>query len=188
MKKVLLTIVMVLVGITANGQTILNENGEYELKLVQEYENISASTLYERTMLALSDIMGSHKHSKTNIDVQDKEGGIIVFKGRYFIGYRKVNVSGGYYHYADLTLKVRCKDGKIQYTITIPSIYVEWNDAGVSYETVPLTNLIPIYNYKSRLYYIKKGLIEFSSSLDTSIHEFKDLIIKKTKDAADDDF
>ena len=188
MKKGLLMIMMVIAIITAKAQTPLNENGVYELKVVQEYENINANNIYERTLLALSDVMGSNKHSKTNIDVQDKEGGILVFKGRYFIGYRKVNVSGGYFHYADLTLKVRCKDGKAQYTITVPSLYVEWNDAGVSYETVPLTALFPEYNYKSKLYSVKKGLIEFSSSLDTSIKEFKDLIIKKTKDEADDDF
>ena len=179
---------MLMACFAINAQTPLNDNGVYELKVVQEYENINANTLYERTLLALSDIMGSNKHSKTNIDVQDKEGGIIVFKGRYFIGYRKVNISGGYFHYADLTLKVRCKDGKVQYTITVPSLYIEWNDAGVSYETVPLTALLPEYNYKSKLYYVKKGLIEYSSSLDTSIQGFKDLIIQKTKDAADDDF
>ena len=123
MKKGLLMIMMVIAIITAKAQTPLNENGVYELKVVQEYENINANNIYERTLLALSDVMGSNKHSKTNIDVQDKEGGILVFKGRYFIGYRKVNVSGGYFHYADLTLKVRCKDGKAQITITVPTIH-----------------------------------------------------------------
>ena len=171
---------------TISAQTTLNESGVYELKIVEEYKGVNATSLYERTLLVLSDIMGSNKQSKTNIDVQDKDGGIIVFKGKYFLGYRKVNISGGYNYYADFTLKVRCKDEKVQYTFIVPSIYMDWNDLGVTTGTALLSSIIPEYNYKG-LYYAKKGLLLYSASLEEKIKELVKNICSKTISAGDDD-
>lgn len=178
---------MLIVCVTLNAQTTLNESGEYELKVVEQYAGVCAASLYERTLLVLSDIMGSNKQSKTNIDVKDKEGGIIVFKVKYYLGYRKVNISGGYNYYADLSLKVRCKEEKVQYTFTVPSLYLDWNDVGYTIGRVLLSDVIPEYKYKGKLYYVKKGLMQYSASLDESINSLKDLITSKTKAEADND-
>ena len=113
MKKLLLLFSMLMACLTINAQTVLNESGVYELKVVEQYDSVKASTLYENSLIALSDVVGSREKSKTNIDVAEKEAGIIVYKGELYLGFRKVNMMCGYETFANFTLKVRCKDSKI---------------------------------------------------------------------------
>lgn len=95
MKK-LLFISLLLVGLTGQAQTTLNESGVYELKVVEQYDSTKAATLYEQSLVALSDVVGSRDKSKTNIDVAEKDAGMIVYKGELYLGFKKVNMMCGY--------------------------------------------------------------------------------------------
>ena len=177
------------VGFAAKAQTVLNESGNYEHKVVEQYEGVNASDLFDRTLVALSDMIGSSKHSKFNFDVKEKDGGIIVYKGLLFVGFRKVNISGGYNYFADCTLKVRMKDGKAQYIVTVPSMTLTWDKNSQITEQVPLKSIIPEYNYKARLYYIKKGCIQYAPEIATRVKSFVEDLVAKTKNiTTEDDF
>lgn len=177
-----------LMALMIQAQTELNEKGEYELKIVREYVGLNAGSLFDRTLVALSDIKGGCEYSKFNYDVKEKDGGIIVYKGKLFVGYRKVNISGGYDYMADCTLKVRLKDGKAQYTMTVPTMTVYWAGNPEITDQVPLSNLLPEYNYKGKLYYVKKGFLEFAPKVSLAVQRFIDELCDKTAKGADDDF
>ena len=55
-------------------------------------------------------------------------------------------------------------------------------------EIVPLKEIIPEFTHKGRLYYLKKGAIEFAGTLDSNMQSLQKNIMSKTKSAADDDF
>lgn len=188
MKKVLLFVLMSTICWTINAQTTLNESGVYEYKVVEQYDAVKAATLYERSLVALSDVVGSRDKSKTNIDVAEKEAGMIVFKGELYLGFMKVNMMCGYEVFANFTLKVRCKDGKVQYTTTVPSLTMYWSCDVSRNETIPLNEIIPEFTHKGRLYYLKKGAVQYAGTLDYDIKELQKAIVLKTKEAAADDF
>ena len=80
MKKILFIYLFALIPLfntTIIAQTQLNENGIYELKIVEQYENKNASVLYQQSLITLSDVCGNNK-SKINIDVTDKNANIII--------------------------------------------------------------------------------------------------------------
>ena len=181
-------VVFLAVGFATKAQTILNESGVYELKVVEQYDAVKAATLYERSLVALSDVVGSRDKSKTNIDVAEKDAGMIVYKGELYLGFKKVNMMCGYETFANFTLKVRCKDGKVQYTLTVPSLTMYWSCDVSSNETIPLNEIIPKFTHKGRLYYLKKGAIQYADTLDHDMKELQKAIVIKTKAAADDDF
>ncbi len=187
MKKVLLLVQLFVICSITNAQTTLNESGVYEYKVVENYDSIKASTLYERSLVALSDVVGSRDKSKTNIDVAEKDAGMIVYKGELYLGFKKVNMMCGYETFANFTLKVRCKDSKVQYTLTVPSLTMYWSCDVRNYETIPLNEIIPEFKHKGRLYYLKKGAIQYAGTLDNDMKELQKTIVLKTK-AADDDF
>ena len=188
MKKVLLIALISVISFTINAQTTLNENGIYEFKIVEQYDSVKAATLYERSLVALSDVVGSRDKSKTNIDVAEKDAGMIVYKGELYLGFKKVNMMCGYDTFAVFTLKVRCKDGKAQYVITVPSLHMYWSCNTNDNEIIPLEEIIPEFTHKGRLYYLKKGAIEFAGTLDSKMQSLQKVIMSKTKAAADDDF
>jgi len=188
MKKVLLIALISVISFTINAQTTLNENGIYEFKIVEQYDSVKAATLYERSLVALSDVVGSRDKSKTNIDVAEKDAGMIVYKGELYLGFKKVNMMCGYETFANFTLKVRCKDGKVQYTLTVPSLTMYWSCNVNNNETIPLNEIIPEFTHKGRLYYLKKGAIQYAGTLDHDMKELQRAIVVKTKAAADDDF
>lgn len=185
MERLILS-VLLLLSLTTKAQTILNGKGVYEIIKVEQYEDVNSEILYDRTLVALSDIKGSSSHSKFNIDVAEKTGGIIVYKGELFIGYRKVNIAGGYNYFADLTLKVRCKDGRVQYTITVPTITPYWDGNLNITDKIPLTEILPEYKYNGKLGYVKKGLLQFAPEIYKYVTVFLDDIIKHTKNNEDD--
>ncbi len=188
MKKVISSLVMLMACFAINAQTVLNESGVYELKVVEQYDSVKASTLYENSLIALSDVVGSREKSKTNIDVAEKEAGMLVYKGELYLGFRKVNMMCGYETFAIFTLKVRCKDGRIQYTLTVPSLHMYWSCNVNQNEVVPLNEIIPEFTHKGRLYYLKKGAIQFAGTLDEDMKLLQKAIVTKTKKASDDDF
>ena len=171
-----------------NAQTELNAVGEYELKVVKEYPGVNAGAIFDRTLVALSEIKGNSEFSKFNFDVKEKDGGVIVYKGTLFVGYHKANFSGGYDYLADVTIKIRIKEGKAQYTITIPTMTLYWRGHPEITDQVPLTDILPEVNYKGKLYYVKKGFAQFAPEISKVAIEFIDDVAKKTATAADDDF
>lgn len=188
MKKLVIIFAFLITAFTLSAQTTLNESGVYELKVVENYDSVKATTLYERSLVALSDVVGSYEKSKTNIDVAEKDAGVIVYKGELYLGFKKVNISCGYDTFAVFTLKVRCKDGKVQYTITVPSLHMYWSCNINDNEVVPLKEIIPDFTHKGRLYYLKKGAVEFAGSLDSNMQSLQKSIVLKTKASAEDDF
>ena len=149
MKRILL-LLMFFVALTTNAQLItLTDDGVYEQKEVVTIDSIKAITLYGRAMEALSDWTGPDGRSKAGIDYQDKESGTIIYKGNYFMGFRHVVLRAGWDMYADFTMKVRCKDGRAQITITIPSITGKYSANNVE-RTVPLSEIVNTINEKGK--------------------------------------
>lgn len=188
MKKIFLSLAMLIASITLSAQTTLNESGVYELKVVELFDDVNASTLYDNSLVALSDVVGSYEKSKTNIDVAEKDAGVIVYKGELYLGFKKVNGLCGYETFANFTLKVRCKDGKVQYTITVPSLHMYWSCDMTTEEIVPLNEIIPSFTHKGRLYYLKNAAVEFTGTIDDKMKSLQQAVTLKTKTAAADDF
>lgn len=132
MKKVLSTLLFMFAWLALPAQEItLNENSVYEKKTVVIVENTSAAVLYGRAMEALSDWTGADGRSKAGIDFSDKDAGTVIYKGDYYLGFKKTILGAGWDRYADFTLKVRCKDGKAQVTVIVSSISGIYNKNGV---------------------------------------------------------
>lgn len=186
--KSLVTLLMVTLASFANAQDLVLNNGVYEMKIVENYNNITGQKLYEQSLMALSDLVGSKEKSKFNIDIQDKEAGTIVYKGGLYLGFRKTSMMCGHDVNADITIKVRCKDGRVQYTYTIPTITVVVTCAVGVTETIPLSELIPEYRYKARLNYVKKTAQMFGPLVEDEIKKLHQAIINKTKENEEDDF
>ena len=106
---------------------IVKEKGVLEQKSVVIVDGVNKNTLYRRAMEALSDWTGPEGRSKAGIDYSDKEEGIVTYKGVYYNGYRKLMLSSLPF-YTDFTLKVRCKDGKAQIAVTVPSMHTILDD------------------------------------------------------------
>jgi hypothetical protein len=142
MKKVLLSLMMLMAGMTINAQVItLTDGGVYEKKEVVKVDSVKASELFVRAMEALSDWTGPDGRSKAGIDYQDKESGTIIYKGNYYMGFRHVILRAGWDMFADFTMKVRCKDGRAQITMTIPSMTGKYS-ANNNERTVPLSEIV----------------------------------------------
>ena len=186
--KSVVTLLMVTLATFVNAQDFVLNNGVYEMKIVENYNNISGQKLYEQSLMALSDLVGSKEKSKFNIDIQDKEAGTIVYKGGLYLGFRKINLMCGHDVNADMTIKVRCKDGRIQYTYTIPTITIYVTCAVGVTETIPLSELIPEYRYKARLNYVKKTAQQFGPLVEDEIKKLHQAIVNRTKQNEEDDF
>lgn len=123
MKKAIVIMLMLTACLSINAQDIqLSEAGAYVKKEVFKIESSTAAVLFGRAMEALSDWTGPDGKAKAGIDYQDKETGTVIYKGTFSLGYKKTFLGDGWYRYANFTLKVRCKDGRAQVTVTVPSI------------------------------------------------------------------
>lgn len=185
MKKIL-TIMLLLVAMNAGAQDIqFNEEGCYEQKKVVSIENATVSDLYTRALESLSDWAGSQMKTKADIDVQDKDKGLIVYKGMLYLGFCKMQFGYGWETFADFTMKVRCKDGKAQITVTIPSMSYFWNANDV-HTTVPINELLPEYTHKTQMP-IKKATRIFAPTIPTETEKLINQIGNKMI-ATEDDF
>ena len=130
MKKVLLSLMMLMMGMAINAQVpdidsaaiIIKEKGVYEQKRVVTVDGVKASSLYRRAMEALSDWTGTEGRSKAGLDYCDKDEGIVIYKGEFYNGYRKLLLSSLPF-YTDFVIKVRCKDGRAQVVVTVPTMH-----------------------------------------------------------------
>ena len=102
---------------------IIKEKGVYEQKRVVKVDGAQTSTLYRRAMEALSDWTGTEGRSKAGLDYCDKEEGIVTYKGEFYNGYRKLALGAQVPFFTDFTMKIRCKDGRAQVTVTVPTMH-----------------------------------------------------------------
>ncbi len=190
MKKVLFPLIVFMTVNTVGKaqESVELTNGAYEKKQVVTVDGADAGKIYVRALEVLSDWAGSQSKSKIGIDVQDKDEGMVVYKGRLEIGYHKANFLAGWEVYADFTIKIKCKDGKAQIACYVPSATFEWSAKQYpAEETVPISALIPKYNYKSKLR-IKKAAIEFGPQIPEKFDAVIAMLASKITQKPDDDF
>lgn len=188
MKKVLLSLVMLMAGIAINAQDNPLTNGIYEKKVVVKADSVKASTLYVRALEALSDWAGSNAKSKMGIDVQDKDEALVVYKGNVHLGFEYYSkfAGAGWDFYIDMTIKVKCKDGKAQVTATVPSLtYI--SNLQHTVVVVPLYEILPSYAYKGD-YKIKKASQTFGPQVIPSTDQIVNMLCEKIAKKQDDDF
>ena len=123
MKKVFLFLALMLATMAAGAQDIeLTPDGAYEKKVVVTVDSVSAAVLYDRAMIALSDWTGPDGKAKVGIDYQNQETHTVVYKGTFYLGFRATLLGAGWNRYGNFTLKVRCKDGRAQVTVTVGTV------------------------------------------------------------------
>lgn len=122
MKKLMITFAMLLSVMAACAQDWELNGDAYEKKEVVEVEGASASVLYDRAMIALSEWTGSDGQSKIGIDYQNLETHTLIYKGTCHLSFKNVLLGAGWDRYLNFTLKVRCKDGKAQQTLSLGSV------------------------------------------------------------------
>lgn len=196
MKKLLSITIMLLMVMTVSAgkkkenvvqAEPLNANGEYERKTIVEVPGTTAQDLYVRSLEVLSDIKGSNGKSSSQIDVQDKDAALVIYKGKIYEGFEYYSkfAGAGWDAYADFTLRIKCKDEKAQVTMTVSKMTFDFN-AKPSTQTIPLTVLVP-YTYKGN-YTFKKSAIKFAPTVAPSMDVLMTVICAKLKQGTDDDF
>lgn len=185
MKKVLFLLVLMISASASYAQVELT-NGVYEKKIVVTADSMKAGKLYVRALEALSDFAGSQGKSKIGVDVQDKDEGLVVYKGDYYMGYCKANMLYGWDTFADFTLKVRCKDGKAQLSVTVPSMTFVWEANGNRY-SFAISEFLPVYKYKGD-YKIKKAAQLYAPQVPDAFDKILELIGKRITVKDSDDF
>ena len=145
MKKVLLFTAL-LATLTATAQEIeLNDQGAYERKEVVQVDSVTAATLYDRAMVALSEWTGTDGKAKAGLDYQNQETHTIIYKGTYYLGFKRIMLSG-WDRYANFSLKVRCKDGRAQITVNVPTVTAIYQHNGA----IKTYNLSEVLDIKSK--------------------------------------
>ena len=162
MRKVLSIAIMLLMVITVSAgkkkepvvqAEPLNANGEYERKTIVEVPGATAQDLYVRALEALSDMKGSNGKSSSQIDVQDKDAALVIYKGKIYEGFEYYSkfAGVGWDAYADFTIRIKCKDDKAQITMTVSTMTFDWSAKQYpSIQTVPIRELIP-YTYNTTI-------------------------------------
>ena len=132
MRKVLFIFALLLFGLTAGAQDIeLTPEGAYEKKEVVVVDSASAAVLYDRAMMALSDWTGPDGKAKVGIDYQNQETHTVIYKGTFSLGFKNIFLGDGWHRYANFTLKVRCKDGRAQVTVTVGTMTGIYNRGNI---------------------------------------------------------
>ncbi len=198
MKKLLSISIMMLMVLTVSAgkkkenvvqAEPLNANGEYERKTVVEVPGTTAQDLYVRSLEVLSDIKGSNGKSSSQIDVQDRDAALVVYKGKIWEGFEYYSkfAGVGWDAYADFTLRIKCKDEKAQITINVATMTFDWSAKQYpSTPTIPLSVLVP-YTYDGK-YTIKKTAIKYVPTVAPSMDSLMSIICEKMKQGTDDDF
>ena len=184
MKKALLFAVMMSAVLTASAQITLTDGGVYEQKEVVNVDSVSAQTLYLRALEALSDWTGTDGRSKYGIDHQDKESATVIFKGKDYLGARKFGGLYYWYIFSDFTLKVRCKDGRAQITVTIPSMSADFSATNLE-GSIPLREIVPEYKYKGNMN-CKKAILQYVVDVPTSVNRIIALMKSRLNQEVDD--
>jgi len=132
MRKALITFALLLAGLSAGAQDIeLTTEGAYERKEVVTVDSVSAAVLYDRAMMTLTDWTGPDGKAKVGIDYQNQETHTVIYKGMFSLGFKNTFLGDGWYRYANFTLKVRCKDGRAQVTVTVGTMTGIYNRGNI---------------------------------------------------------
>lgn len=131
MKQKLFLLLILMVGLAVKAQVpdvdsaaiIIKEKGVYEQKRIVTVDGVKVSTLYRRAMEALSDWTGTEGRSKAGLDYCDKDEGVVNYKGEFYNGYRQMALGRQMPFYTDFTMKIRCKDGRAQVTVIVPTMH-----------------------------------------------------------------
>ncbi len=198
MKQFILTFTLLLVGLTAaadiqgkKNEVVaepLNENGEYERKVVVEVPGTTAQDLYLRALEILSDWKGSNGKSSSQIDLKDKETALVIYKGKNWEGIEWASkfFQQAWDAYSDFTLRIKCKDGRCQLTMTVASMTFSFNNAP-SVHSVPLNEILPKYTHKTNYSY-KKSAVKFAPQVPASMESLLAAFAERMKQPTDDDF
>lgn len=187
MKKVFLTMVVAVATMTAAAQGLpVKEDGSYEVKEVVVTDTASAQELYDRAMIAMS--KWSDGNVEKNLDYHDRDAGTMIYKGIHSLGFKNVFLGDGWERYMNYTLKVRCKDGKAQVTVTVPTLLFVYNKNGVkrTYTTAQMNVAVMSEKGKKR----ERGeaiLAEIKSYSESMVMAMKNELMKKGM-VDDDDF
>lgn len=188
MKKVLF-LLLTCAAMTANAQDIeLNEQGAYERKEVVQVEGTTAATLYDRAMIALSEWNGPDGKSKAGLDYQNQETHTIIYKGTYYLGFKKILLTG-WDRYANFTLKVRCKDGRAQLTVNVPTVTAIFQKNGAK-RIFSLEEVLDIKEKsgKKRIERIEDLVNRLKNNADALIAAMSEKLKGGETPSADDDF
>jgi len=132
MKKVFFIFALMLATMAAGAQDIeLTPDGAYEKKDVVTVDSVSAAVLYDRAMMALTDWTGPDGKAKAGIDYQNQETHTVIYKGTFSLGFKNTFLGDGWHRYANFTLKVRCKDGRAQVTVTVGTMTGIYNRGNI---------------------------------------------------------
>lgn len=190
MKKLFIILALPLVAMTSWAQEgtmePLNEYGTYELKQIVTVEEITASSLYVRALEALSDWTGTLEKSKMGVDVQDKDEGLVVYKGNIFLGFKYYSkfAGAGWDCFADCTVKIKCKDGRSQITLSIPSMsFLSTQGTNIS---IPLSDFYPEYKYDGS--YKLKQAGQTALDIPRKAHEALYFLSERIAKGSPDDF
>lgn len=143
---ILLTTSLVMFG--QEGQTMKYQDldieiidNEVELSKVINVESLTKEDLYFKSLEILNRL---YKSSKSTIQTQDKERGIIIGKGIFTSNpkIKKSLVNLTYNLESTHIIKVMSKDGKVKISISVGSVDF-LNNLGSKIQTIPLTKMPP---------------------------------------------
>ena len=184
MKNVLLLFALI-ACVNVNAQDIeLTETGAYEKKEVVVVDSVKAIILFERAMIALSDWTGPDGKAKAGIDYQEKETGTVIYKGVFSLGFKNVFLGDGWNRYADFVLKVRCKDGKAQVTVTVPQITAVHNRNGMKSSASTAQCVQAVKDAKGKKH--ERG-IALLNDLTSTVDGLASAMVERLKKGNDDD-
>lgn len=166
------------------GSIQLTAGGSYERQTVVHVDGASDAMLFERAMIALSDWTGPDGNARAGIDYQNAETHTVIYKGCYSLGF-KGNAFGGWYRQADFQMKVRCKDGRAQVTLTVPTITATYSKNGMT-QTLSVRNLTEEVE-KAKGERRKRGEV-LLHDLVTIADGLVAAMMQRLQDGSDDDF
>ena len=184
MKKILL-LIFAMAAIMADAQTPSVVGNSIQYKKVATYEGKTKDDIFIKTLLTLSKIEGTTYMSSNGLDVQDKDAGVISYKGRIYLGFYKQNIMAGWDVFLNYNMIVRCKDGKAKYEFITPSVHFIWSANDTSPRDFPVTGIYPAYNIDT-YYKIEKSSKQFGPHIPEYIVSFVDNIIKLTSEPEED--
>lgn len=186
MKKLFLiaTAIVLCISISAQQQTELDPSGIYRLKVVEEYSGVPSDEIFDNCLSVIPNLT-QYNNSNRKIDLLDKEAGIIMFTGEYYLGSKTTNLIFSYDVYANVVLKVRCKDGKAQFCFEVPSIKMYKSGKTNNFEVINLSEVIPVYTHNGRLPYLRKSAELFADNIDEQMRKLCYTMISKTKQVSD---
>ena len=159
--------------------------GAYEKEEVVYIDSVPAKVLFTRAMETYNDWPAT----KAELDYYNKESGIVIYKGKFSLGFNNVGLGDGWIRHGDFSLKVLCEDGRAKITLTVPDIIAVYNRSGLTIQRTIKEFVNDIFEYKGRREFKgKKGdrgealLKDIISSSDNIINAMK---LRLEKGAAD---